>query len=136
MAMIKRELLIFLVVGVVTVVIDYLAYQGLILFCVTGIDIAKAAGFVVGTVFAYFANRYWTFGHNRHASGSAFRFGILYVTSLGANVGTNALCLMVLRDYLMVVQLAFLFATALSATFNFLGMKHFVFADKSIEAAQ
>ena len=134
--MIKRELLIFLIVGVVTVVIDFLTYQGLILFGVTGIDIAKAAGFVVGTVFAYFANRYWTFGHNRHASGSAFRFSILYVTSLGANVVANAVCLMALSDYLMAVQLAFLFATALSATFNFLGMKHFVFADKSIETAQ
>lgn len=134
--MIKRELLIFLVVGIVTVVIDFLAYQGLILFGVAGIDIAKAAGFVVGTVFAYFANRYWTFGHNRHASGSAFRFGILYVISLGANVGINALCLMGLKDHSMSVQLAFLFATGLSATLNFLGMRLFVFADKSIETSQ
>ena len=55
--MIKRELAIFLIVGVSTVLVDFISYRGLIGFQVMEVDMAKAAGFLVGTLFAYFANR-------------------------------------------------------------------------------
>ena len=61
--MIRRELAIFLVVGTLTVVIDFLTYRGLIWAQLLGVDSAKGIGFLTGTVFAYFANRFWTFGH-------------------------------------------------------------------------
>ena len=125
--MIKRELAIFLIVGVSTVLVDFISYRGLIGFQVMEVDMAKAAGFLVGTLFAYFANRFWTFGHNPHVLGSVWRFSALYASTLGANVLTNALLLKLLADMAIAIQLAFLLATGVSACLNFLGMKLFVF---------
>ena len=125
--MIKRELAIFLIVGVSTVLVDFISYRGLIGFQVMEVDMAKAAGFLVGTLFAFFANRFWTFGHNPHVPGSVWRFSAVYASTLGANVLTNALVLKLLADMAIAIQLAFLLATGVSACLNFLGMKLFVF---------
>ena len=125
--MIKRELAIFLIVGVSTVLVDFISYRGLIGFQVMEVDMAKAAGFLVGTLFAFFANRFWTFGHNPNVPGSVWRFSALYASTLGANVLTNALVLKLLADMAIAIQLAFLLATGVSACLNFLGMKLFVF---------
>ena len=89
--MIKRELAIFLIVGTLTVMIDFLTYRGLVWAQLLGVDSAKGVGFLTGTVFAYFANRFWTFGHKAHAVGSAWRFIILYSLTLAANVLVNSL---------------------------------------------
>jgi putative flippase GtrA len=124
--MIRRELSIFLVVGVTTVLIDFTTYRGLV-WAGLGVDVAKACGFLTGTVFAYVANKLWTFGHKQHAPGSAWRFVLLYGATLGANVLVNAVALRSLADTRFSVQIAFLLATATSATLNFLGMKFFVF---------
>ena len=125
--MIKRELVIFLIVGGSTVLVDFMTYRGLIQFQVMEVDMAKATGFLVGTLFAYFANRFWTFGHKSHAPGSAWRFLILYVSTLGANVIVNAFSLKLFADTAAVFQLAFLLATGVSACLNFMGMKFIVF---------
>lgn len=132
--MIKRELAIFLIVGASTVVVDFICYRGLIEFQVMEVDMAKATGFLVGTLFAYFANRFWTFGHKPHVPGSAWRFSALYASTLGANVLINALALRLLADVAAAIQLAFLLATGVSACLNFLGMKLLVF--KPIPASE
>ena len=132
--MIKRELAIFFIVGASTVIVDFICYRGLIEFQVMEVDMAKATGFLVGTLFAYFANRFWTFGHKPHVPGSAWRFSALYASTLGANVLINALALKLLADVAAAIQLAFLFATSVSASLNFLGMKLFVF--KPIPASE
>ncbi|QTN98414.1 GtrA family protein [Brucella sp. 458] len=132
--MIKRELVIFLLVGLSTVLVDFISYRGLIEFEVMNVDMAKAGGFVIGTLFAYFANRYWTFGHESHIPGSAWRFAILYASTLGANVIINALALKLFADMSTAIQLAFLLATGVSACLNFLGMKLFVF--RSLSASE
>jgi putative flippase GtrA len=121
--MIKRELGIFLIVGSLTVLVDFCMYRGLIWFALTGIDMAKAVGFLVGTLFAYFANRFWTFGNKSHKPGSFLRFSALYGTTLGANVLVNSLALKLFTAAIP----AFLLATGISATLNFLGMNLFVF---------
>lgn len=125
--MIRRELGIFLVVGSLTVLIDYLTYRSLVWAQLLAVDTAKGVGFVTGTAFAYFANSYWTFGHRQHAAGSAWRFALLYAVTLSTNVGLNALALDALITLPGAVQFAFLIATAVSATMNFVGMKSFVF---------
>lgn len=125
--MIKREFAIFLAVGSLTVLVDFLTYRGLVWTQLFGVDLAKASGFLAGTLFAYFANRAWTFGHLPHAAGSAWRFAALYVTTLGANVLVNAVALIMFADVSSAMQIAFLLATGISATLNFLGMKLFVF---------
>ncbi|WP_071466499.1 GtrA family protein [Polynucleobacter asymbioticus] len=125
--MIKRELIIFLIVGILTVAVDFATYSSLLWFECVGADLAKAIGFVTGTVFAYFANRFWTFGGRAHTSGSAARFILLYAFTLGANVWVNSILLKQFSLHSYAITLAFVFATAISAALNFLGMKFFVF---------
>lgn len=125
--MIKREFGIFLIVGSLTVLVDFAVYRGLLWLDVTSIDLAKGVSFLAGTVFAYFANRFWTFGHQSIAAGSVGRFAVLYLSTLIANIAVNALALKALIDVPSSLQWAFLLATGVSATLNFLGMKFFVF---------
>ena len=125
--MIKRQLAIFLVVGSLTVLIDFATYRGLVLVDLLNVNWSKGMGFVMGTVFAYFANRFWTFSHKQHLAGSAWRFAVVYTATLTVNVVVNGLALNILEELSMAVQFAFLMATGLSATLNFLGMKYFVF---------
>jgi len=125
--MIKRELIIFLVVGSLTVLIDFITYRGLVWTEFLGVDLSKAVGFLVGSVFAYFANRLWTFGHQPHVAGAAWRFAVVYTITLGANVLINSLALSVLVAETASVQISFLLATGVSAALNFIGMKFFVF---------
>ena len=125
--MIKRELIRFLICGVSTVLVDYISYRSLIGFQVMEVDMAKATGFLVGTLFAYFVNRFWTFGHKPHVPGGAWRFSALYASTLSANVVINAFALKLLADLASGIQFAFLVATGISACLNFLGMKFFVF---------
>jgi putative flippase GtrA len=125
--MLKRELAIFLVVGASTVLVDYLSYLGLVGSGVMEIDMAKATGFLIGTLFAYFANRFWTFGQKSYFLGSEWRFTILYASSLGVNVLINSIMLKLFPDEIAAISLAFFVATGVSASLNFVGMKFFVF---------
>ena len=131
--MIRRELAIFLIVGTLTVLLDFAVYRALVTWAATNVDAAKGISFLSGTVFAYFANRHWTFGQQAAPAGSAWRFAVLYATTLAANVVLNAGVLAGLSHAsdsyspVMAVQLAFLLATAVSAVLNFFGMKFFVF---------
>lgn len=125
--MIGRQHVVFLAVGFLTVAIDLLAYRCLLWTGIVGAGLAKAVSFLVGTNFAYFANRAWTFNEQPHAPGSALRFSLLYAVTLGANVAVNAAVLWLLAGNPVAVSMGFLVATAVSALLNFLGMRLFVF---------
>ena len=134
---IKRELAIFLVVGLLTVGIDFVIYRGFLYFkpfSLEDINIAKGIGFIGGTLFAYFANRFWTFKQQTTGSGSVSRFALVYILGLLANIAVNYLCIYwfsnptIALDYTLLI--AFIFATGISATLNFLGMKFFVFTTR------
>lgn len=133
--MIRKELTIFLIVGVLTVLVDYLSYRGIAGSGLLETSPAKVTGFLAGTVFTYFANRRWTFGARTHAAGSARRFAVLYTLTLLVNVSVNAIMLKVLSSQLYAVQGAFVIATGLSATINFIGMKHLVFIGEKLGEA-
>lgn len=125
--MIRKELFVFLVVGALTVLVDYLTYNCLHGCFGLSIPEAKGGGFLTGTVFAYFANNAWTFGHAPTREGRVWRFALLYASTLVANVLINSWVLMQFGLGAGTRQLAFLIATGVSATLNFLGMKFLVF---------
>lgn len=131
--MIKLQFAKFLVVGSLTVGLDFLVYLGLISAEIATTDIAKLLGFLSGTIFAYFANQFWTFkNQNEVAIGSSlWRFGLLYGLTLLVNVSVNSVFLGCLDGQAYQIQYAFLIATCLSALLNFLGMKYFVFKSKN-----
>jgi putative flippase GtrA len=131
----KRELVVFLLVGSLTVLIDFLSYMGLLWSSLLQVNSAKTVGFFTGTLFAYFANRYWTFAKTEHAAGSWWRFVILYASTLGVNVISNSIALTAMSASKLAMPVAFILATGLSATLNFIGMKFFVFKLKHVEVS-
>jgi putative flippase GtrA len=134
--MIKRELVIFLAVGFITVVIDFALYRGLIYLSLSNLNVAKGLGFIGGTIFAYFANRLWTFKEQSVRPGSVRRFILVYILGLSANILVNYICITILGSLITLVgaknmiYIAFLLATSISAALNFLGMKFFVFTSR------
>ena len=138
-APIKREIGIFLIVGLLTIVIDFLFYRGFIYlqpFGLNSINIAKGFSFIGGTIFAYFANRFWTFNQQATGTGSVLRFVMVYILGLVANIAINYLCIewfsspALAMEYTLLI--AFILATGISASLNFIGMKFFVFTDHKI----
>lgn len=119
----------FLLVGTVTVAVDFLAYRMLLALSVPVVP-AKAASFVVATILAYFLNRLWTF-RAEGGAGRALAFTALYAMTLLVNVAVNAAALRVLRDVPGSVELAFLAAQACSTTINFVAMRYVVFRPAS-----
>jgi putative flippase GtrA len=123
--MLNSEIKRFLVVGFTTVFIDMLVY----FVCVQlgiNLDLSKGIGFITGTIFAYFANKLWTFS----VSGGYkqfINFIALYTTTLAVNVGINWLILNLLGISKITYIAAFLVATTSSAILNFIGMKFIVF---------
>lgn len=127
MSLARRQVLRFLIVGGSNVGVDLLVYSVLITLALQ-VDAAKAASFLTGTAFAYFANRLWTFS----AAGSAQRFAgfvSLYLATLVVNVGANSLVLQLFAHEQIGYVMGYLVATGLSASLNFLGMKYLVFVD-------
>jgi putative flippase GtrA len=138
-APIKRELGIFLIVGLLTVGIDFLIYHGFIYlqpFGLDSINIAKGFSFISGTIFAYFANRFWTFNQQTTGFGSIFRFVVVYILGLIANIAINYLCIAWFGSPALALEytllIAFILATGVSASLNFIGMKFSVFTDRKI----
>ena len=146
--MLKKQLIFFLILGIFAVLVDYITYKSLLYFLRNEEisngnleDFSKGIGFLSGTLFAYFANKYITFKSQKYKGRALLRFMLLYSTTLFINVYSNASSISLLnfisKNDTSIVRidisagdiylLAFLFATAVSATLNFIGMKWFVF---------
>jgi putative flippase GtrA len=123
MSLIKKELKRFLVAGISAVATDLATYYVLLNFFNT--DISKAISFLLGTLVAYFINKYWTFEKIEKSYVEIIKFGFLYSTTLGVNVMTNKIIL----DMFSITLLAFLIATVISTVLNFIGQKWWVFKE-------
>jgi len=125
--MFKKQFGIFLIIGALTVLIDYSTYRVLLAFSLFSISLSKGFGFILGTIFSYFANKLWTFSYIGSLPKSIYRFIGLYLATLGLNIGINALCLTMFAELDHCWEISFLIATAFSAIVNFMGMKFYVF---------
>lgn len=115
----------FLLVGGTTVLIDAAIYT---LLGALGVEygIAKTISFLLGAVFAYFANWRFTFGGRRNRW-SEVLFVVVYLCALGINVLLNDLVRAFDPGSALLAVVAFLVATGVSAVWNFVGMSLFVF---------
>lgn len=127
--MLAKQIKRFLIVGFTTVVIDFTAYR-LLLYLDSPTAIAKGLGFVAGTIFAYFANKLWTFNRAKGGTNVFSMFVALYITTLAVNVGVNSGVIQILGEEEIFMTLAFFMATGTSATLNFIGMQMIVFKRK------
>ena len=126
MRLLKNEINRFLLVGITTVLIDLSVYS-LLLLLEFDTYISKGISFNVGALFAFYANKNFTFKSNTKSSFKFILFLILYLTTLGVNVSLNEIILSLIGKTELSLFIAFVIATAISATINFLGMKHIVF---------
>ena len=126
--MVRRQIRRFLVVGSLTVLVDLVSYR---LCLETGLPVplAKTIGFLSGTIFAYFFNRFWTF-QSQSSHVALFKFLLLYLSTLLTNVGVNQIVFEAVPLGERGQLFAILVATSVSATLNFLGMKYIVFREK------
>lgn len=129
---VRGQLSRFLLVGSLTVLLDLAVYVALLRLNIN-VDIAKGGSFIAGTVFAYLANRHWTFAA-RGGWQRFVKFIVLYLSTLIVNVGINQAVLMYMKGWMpeFAVGSAFLLATAISATMNFIGMRFFVFQTNQV----
>ena len=133
--MIRRQLGTFLIIGCLSVLVDFCAYRAGLQFAQVDTSVAKAIGFIAGATFSYFANSHWTFGYPAGLHGAAARFIALYVVTLAANVSINGLVLDYLGSERWASHIAFVAATGTSTILNFLGMKLMVFKTSRLKAS-
>lgn len=117
----------FVLVGGLSALVDYGAYQGLIALG-TWVHLAKALSFVLGTTTAYLLNRRWTFNAGGGAAPVA-KFMLLYTVTFFVNIGVNALMLHLLGDFRWELTVAWVVAQATATVINFVMLRAVVFRD-------
>lgn len=126
MARIPRSLLRFLVTGSLTVGVDAVAYA-LLLQLHVPVNWAKGIGLLCATAFAYVVNKYWTFSDAPAERSRVVPFLLLYASAILLNVIVNRSALMVVGQSREGFIAAWFLATAASSTWNYLGLRFFVF---------
>lgn len=119
---IRLQLVRFIVSGCFAVLTDYAVYISL--YKDIGHSPAKLASFMAGTGVAYFLNKFWTFAAGKTPNSDIWKFAVLYMSTLIANVMTNKAILLLNFEF---VGLAFMAGTAVSTIVNFWGMRLWVF---------
>jgi putative flippase GtrA len=125
----KYDLSRFIVVGITTVLID-LGFYLILNYFIFDTTLSKGVSFTIGALFSYFANKNFTFNSSKRGLLRFLFFSALYVSTLIANVVSNSIVLNSLSQINYSLIIAFLIATTISATLNFLGMKYFIFSSK------
>jgi len=129
------EAMRFLPVGGLAVAIDFAVYAALTYAGLAPMA-SKALSFIAGGVFAFFANRSFTFRKGGKDWTTIGAFTGVYLVSLGLNVLVNSALLAALPfNRVIALEVAWFVATGVSATSNFLGMKFLVFGRGPARAA-
>lgn len=116
----------FLLVGLCSVAIDFTFYYIFIKFDYLDPNNSKKVSFILGAVFAFFANRSFVFNIQERNVSQYIFFSILYFTSFVLNS--------LVHDYIYFITnitlLSFLLATATSTITNYIGQKFIIFKKK------
>ena len=123
---IKTETFLFVIIGIIAVLIDTCSY--LFLFYLTGsVNLSKFVSFIMGAVFSYYGNKNITFNVKAKKFTPVY-FSLVYSISLGLNIFSNSFSLYLFQNKETIsILISFFIATIISAFFNFIMMKFFVF---------
>ena len=117
------EIYKFIIIGIIAVSIDAFVYFLLGNFEFFSYEISKRISFICGAVFAFFFNRSYVFQIKHKNVRQILGFSILYFTSFLSNASSHDFVL----NKLGIPFVAFIFATAISTTINYLGQKFIIF---------
>lgn len=123
--MLKKQFVRFIIIGVFSTVVNYLAFYLLFHQASFNYMLASAFGFILGVVVGYSLNKYWTFEVGRDAQDQfVYKYGAVYLASL-------LLGLLFLKFLVGSLDLPPDFANfvtiGLTTCTNFIGVKYFVF---------
>lgn len=118
----NRELSIFLLVGTLATLVDFLMYFSMVSFEIDQ-SLSKVISFIAGTLVGYYGNSRFTFSQS---SGNVAVYFMVYLFSLVINVLINHLAYSASSD----VPLSWLLATFSSSSINFIGLRYFAFSRK------
>jgi len=116
----------YLVAGSSAVVLDFIIYRTL-MWLLGFENLAKAVGYVGGTVYSFYVNRSFTFKRDSSNRQQVISYLVVYVVSMFLNTGINSLGLHLLGTGELGINFSFATAAVTSAAFNFVCMKRFVF---------
>lgn len=120
----------FLIIGLANIAVDLSAYSFL-LYVSTAVPLAKGIAFIAGTVFAFVANRTWTFNAGGTGMMLLIPFALLYGLSAILNVTLNSAVLSMLGGTRLATGQAYVVATGASALLNFIGMQFIFLRNRS-----
>lgn len=120
----------FILIGIVSVAIDWIMYMSMLAIIPQGINIAKIFGFFSGAIFSYLANKIITFGSKVKNYKSLPKFILIYLSSLFINITINFNILSFSEGLEFSLLISFLIATGCSAFYNYVGLKYWVFNEK------
>lgn len=136
----KKQLIKFTIIGIFAVIVDLICYYVLlqllpqkVFSLINNEAFAKTISFLCGLNVTYIFNKSWTWKNNHKSNKRFVKFMILYSFSLLINVFMNSFLLHFLhkKEAFSLIPykyfLAFFGATLVSATFNFIGQKAWVF---------
>ena len=122
----NSELKRFIIVGISTVLIDFIFYT-IFINCSIKLSIAKAISFLIGAFYAYLMNQKWTF-RSKGGLMVFLKFIFVYLISLKLNILINKIVINILGIInIKTIIFAFITSTIFSALFNFLLISKFVF---------
>tara|TARA_Y100000768_G_C23986735_1_gene689343 strand:- start:1922 stop:2317 length:396 start_codon:yes stop_codon:yes gene_type:complete len=116
----------FLIVGICSVSIDFFFYYLIIYLDLLDPNHSKRISFIIGAIFAFYANRHYVFRIDEKKISQYLMFSFLYFISFILNS--------LVHDYILLMSnltlLSFLCATFVSTVTNFLGQKFIIFKKK------
>lgn len=116
------KILRFFVCGGTSTLIDFILY--FLLSILLDVSLAKFISMTVSCIVSFFLNKRWTFQiRQKPALGQVFKFIAAQILNISANVLSNAWFYNIIHKKIP----AYLFATALGTTINFLLQRFFVF---------
>ncbi len=119
----KHEIVRYALVGGSAVFIDFITYMIMIERLSMNQSLSKGISYILGAIFAFVANKLWTFDSRRKTHEAFLRFALLYASTFTANVLINATFLWL--GFLPII--GFAFATVTSVVLNYMGQKFWVF---------
>lgn len=122
--MIKEQFMKFIVIGIISTILNYSLFYILYIFISLHYVIAASLGFILGVFAGYKFNKSWTFGVNKKNNFFVHKYFIVYVSSL--LTGLSFLFLLV-EHFNFIAEIANFFMIGFTTSLNFIGTKYWVF---------